>query len=146
MSPGVYLCVAQAPPPQHTYNCNREGLYHTSTSSSVLEMSQPRNFSWFVAGKLAAMAYPTTQDLTFLKAQGIKTLINFSHRPSSYRESAEAQGLTVHSIPIETYYPPKTEQIENFLRIVDTAKSVSIYSMFSVHACPQVDLRSGKST
>ena len=132
MSPGVYLCVAgqwsYKPHPFNTriHNCNREGLYHTSTSSSVLEMSQPSNFSWFVAGKLAAMAYPTTQDLTFLKAQGIKTLINFSHRPSSYRESAEAQGLTVHSIPIETYYPPKTEQIENFLRIVDTAKSVSI--------------------
>ena len=89
-------------------------------------MSQPSNFSWFVEGKLAAMGYPTNQDLTFLKAQGIKTLINFSNRPSSYRESAEAQGLTVHSIPIQVFYPPTTEQIENFLGIVDTAKSVSI--------------------
>ena len=93
-------------------------------------MSQPRNFSWFVEGKLAAMGYPMNEDLAFLAEQGIKTLIDLTGS-CLYRESAVSHGFTVHSIAIQDFCPPTIEQIEDFLNIVDNAENVS--SLYDQH-------------
>ena len=86
----------------------------------------PRNFSWFVEGKLAGMGYPMIEHFPFLAKEGIKTLVNLtSHDPSTYEEdSARASEVAVHSINIQDFTPPTLEQIEQFLQIVGNAESV----------------------
>lgn len=89
-------------------------------------MSRPRNFSWFVEGKIAGMGYPMDSDIPFLAAQGIKTLVSIAGA-QNYRESAAAHGLTVHSIAVQDFCPPTMEQMDDFLKIVDNAESVNIH-------------------
>ena len=85
----------------------------------------PRNFSWFVEGKLAAMGYPESEDVPFLAMEGIKTLINLTGDSPSYMEAAKTHRITVHStIRIKELLPPTPEQIMKFLQIVENAKSV----------------------
>ena len=92
--------------------------------------SGPRNFSWFVKGKLAGMGYPTSEDVPFLAQLDIRTLVDLTGSyPSSscrYTESARACGLTVHSINIQDFCPPTIEQIQEFLKIQESAENVSV--------------------
>ena len=89
-----------------------------------MTQQQPRNFSWFVEGKLAGMGYPTDENMPFLAEQNIKTLVNIT-RDQYYLDSAAAHGMTVHSIDVQDFCPPTNEQIEEFLSIADNADSVS---------------------
>jgi atypical dual specificity phosphatase len=90
-------------------------------------MASPRNFSWFVEGKLAGMGYPVSDNIPFLAQEGIRTLVNLTtvaSHPSTYEEGARAHGMAVHSIDIQDFTPPTMEQIEEFLRIVENTESV----------------------
>ena len=92
-----------------------------------MKMSQPRNFSWFVEGKLAGMGCPRDEDIPFLKDQGIKTLVNLtSFSAPNYIKSAEEHELTVHSITIQDFCPPTMEQIQQFISILDNAVADSV--------------------
>ena len=91
-------------------------------------MSGPRNFSWFVEGKLAGMGYPKDEDIPFLAQEGVKTLVNLTAGDSHLYESpARTHGMTVHCINIQDFCPPTMEQIEEFLRIVENAKTVNAH-------------------
>ena len=89
-------------------------------------MAQPWNFSWFVKGKLAGMAYPSVENLAFLVDQGIKTLVNLSHRDHQRDSAAASHGIRVHFIDIDDFCPPTMDQIEEFLSIVENSESVSV--------------------
>ena len=84
----------------------------------------PRNFTWFVADKLAGMGYPQPEGIPFLAAEGIKTLINVTRGTPNYSEAAAAHRITMHSIDVQDFCPPTTEQIEEFIRLVDNADGV----------------------
>ena len=89
-----------------------------SVPTSLTDMTQPRNFSWFVEGKMAAMAYPVA-------SQGIKSLVNLT-ADQYYLEAARAHGIATYSISIPEFYPPSMAQFEEFLQIVDNANAVQI--------------------
>ncbi len=86
-------------------------------------MTEPRNFSWFVEGRLAGMAYPKETDIPFLAQSGIKTLVNMT-RDDYYSEVAEANGVAVHTIYVPDFEQPSLHQINDFLEIVDATKEV----------------------
>lgn len=91
-------------------------------------MTEPYNFSWFVEGKLAAMAYPDDSDMAFLVRQGIKTLINLTEY-DDYSEVAKQHGIETKCIFIPEFDPPTLEQIQEFVETVDSTKEVSFYSI-----------------
>lgn len=91
-------------------------------------MTQPRNFSWFVEGRLAGMAYPRETDIPFLAENGVKTLVNLT-RTDYYCEEAAANGVAVRTIDIPDFQPPSIAQINEFLDIVDGAKEVQRHSI-----------------
>lgn len=94
-----------------------------------LTMSQPRNFSWFVDKKVAALAYPNSSaQISFLAEQGITKLINLRGEevPPRYAGEAEARGIEVISIPIDDFTPPTQQQITQFLHIVTTTTTVGL--------------------
>ena len=91
-----------------------------------METTQPRNFSWFVDGKLAGLAYPRDTDIPFLADAGIKTLINITETGTpDYFAVAEAHGIGAHTIPTQAFCPPSNEHIQQFLKIVGEAPGVS---------------------
>lgn len=95
-------------------------------------MTQPRNFSWFVEGKLAGMGHPMEDSIPFLADRGIKTLVNITTTGDGYyREAAENHGVSVHCIDVPDFCPPSMEQIEEFLSVVDNAKTVKSNFFFS---------------
>ena len=97
------------------------------------EMTEPRNFSWFVEGKLAGMAYPRETDLAFLAGQGIKTLVNLT--PDDYYSGvAEQHGVQMKTIRVPAFEPPTLEQIREFLELVDSTKEVNLASYPAVLA------------
>ena len=87
-------------------------------------MKSPMNFSWFIEGKLAAMAYPLDTDFPFLIASGLKTIVNTTQYPAVYADIADVNGITVHNILVEDYTPPSHKQILEFLDILDSAETV----------------------
>ena len=89
-------------------------------------MTQPRNFSWFVDGKLAGMGYPRDTDIPFLADAGIKTLVNITESNTpDYFAVAETYKIGMHTVQTQAFCPPSNEQIQEFLKIVDDAQGVS---------------------
>lgn len=87
--------------------------------------SIPWNFSWFIDGKLAGMAYPRDKHIPFLVASGLQTIINLTPFPADYEDMANAHGITVHNIIIEDFCAPSYDQIKEFLDICKAAETVS---------------------
>ena len=76
----------------------------------------PRNFSWFVEGRLAALGFPSTRaDIEFLCSRGVKRLISLTES----RPSLHGFPLTSVHIPIVDFTPPSIEQVKEFLSVVE---------------------------
>ena len=92
-------------------------------------MAEPMNFSWFVEEKVAGLACPSDDGVTYLANQGIKTIINLADRPRvpRYTEKAKMLGIQVEPIPIIEFTAPTSQQIERFVQILTSATEVSIY-------------------
>ncbi len=86
-------------------------------------MTEPSNFSWFVEGRLAGMAFPKETDILFLAQSGIKTLVNLTG-DECYLEAAKDNGISVHIICVPDFNPPSLQQINRFLELVDATKEV----------------------
>ena len=89
-------------------------------------MTQPRNFSWFVEGKLAGMAYPEKENIPFLVEAGVKRLVNMTEHDAEYTKVASASGITVHNICVAAFCPPSVQQIQEFLDILDSNSEVGM--------------------
>ena len=89
-------------------------------------MAEPMNFSWFVEEKVAGLACPGDDGVTFLANQGITTIVNLSDRPRvpRYTEKARVLGIRVEAIPIVEFTAPTVQQIERFLQILNSATEV----------------------
>ncbi|MFY9610424.1 MAG: dual specificity protein phosphatase family protein [Blastocatellia bacterium] len=65
-------------------------------------------------------AQPDEDDYAELAGLGIKTIIDLTDKPTSYeKRSAEALGMRYISIPMSDSRRPASEQIEQFLKLVD---------------------------
>ena len=85
-------------------------------------MTEPRNFSWFVDGVLAGLAYPKEDsDIDFLAAEGVKVLVNLT--PDNYYDDrAREKGVEVRPLPFPCFSPPSQADIKQFVEIVEQAK------------------------
>lgn len=80
----------------------------------------PRNFSWFVEDRLAALGFPSTRaDIEFLCSRGVKRLISLTES----RPSLHGFPLTHVHIPIVDFTPPSIEQVNEFLSAVEKSNS-----------------------
>ena len=92
-------------------------------------MAAPKNFSWFVEGKLAGMAWPYEEHLDFLASSGINCIVNLAEDESRLQDTAASMGIKVHNIRIQSFCSPTPLQIEEFIALCAEEDNVS----FSVH-------------
>ncbi len=93
--------------------------------------SIPWNFSWFIDGKLAGMAYPRDKHVPFLLASGLQTIVNLTPFPADYEDTAKTHGITVYNITIEDFEAPSYDQIKYFLDICRNSETVSRFLIFA---------------
>ena len=96
-------------------------------------MAEPMNFSWFVEEKVAGLACPSDDGVTYLANLGVKTIVNLSDRPRvpRYTEKAKILDIRVEAIPIIEFTAPTTQQIERFVQILTSATEVSTYTFIN---------------
>ena len=88
----------------------------------------PRNFTWFVKDRLAALGLPSTRaDIEFLCSIGVKRLISLTES----RPSLHGFPLTHVHIPIVDFTPPSIEQVNEFLSAVEKANSEEEVSVWA---------------
>jgi atypical dual specificity phosphatase len=85
----------------------------------------PDNFSFVIEGRLAGMArpgrsIPLEDDLAFLRARGIGSIVSMTERPLDERILG-AFGLRYLHLPVPDYCAPTIQQIEEFLAFLDEA-------------------------
>ena len=105
------------------------------TSDDGEEVSWMQGFSWVVEGELAAMPLPgrkrtLTEDVTFLRGQGIRQLVSLTEETPSAEALAVAAIGQVH-IPVRDFTAPTLEQMVEFVDVV--SKSVERGESVGVH-------------
>jgi len=84
------------------------------------------NFSWLEEGVIAGCAAPMLpEDLSFLRAQGIRTLLRLACLDSDDyvidANEVERAGILDLNIPIEDFHAPTPKQIDQALAFIKTA-------------------------
>jgi len=80
----------------------------------------PRNFSWLLAGRIAALAFPDKrEDLEFLVEQGIKYLVTLTAEMKPNIE--EVPVLVGIDISVEDFGTFSMDQVEQFIKICEIA-------------------------
>ena len=92
--------------------------------------ARPRNFSWFVEGKLAGMGWPYEENMEWLRDQGICLLVNLTSSGCMYQEVAKTLGITCTSIPMPDFSAPSMNQITEFVDVVQTSPGVRLLALF----------------
>ncbi len=82
-------------------------------------------FSWIVPGELAAMPIPgrdrpLDQDAAFLEQEGIRILVSLTEEPPD-AGTLNAHSIDQRHIPVQDYAPPTTEQMSEFVTLVEDA-------------------------
>src|SRR5205823_2558527 len=78
------------------------------------------NFGWLLENKLAAMAYPESEDaFTLLYRMGIRALLNLSEAPLP-DEVLKAVGLLSIHIPIADFTAPTLDQVKEAVTMIST--------------------------
>ena len=78
------------------------------------------NFDWLFENKLAAMAYPESEDaFTLLYRTGIRALFNLSERPHPY-EAPNTIGMLVRHIPVADYTAPTLDQVQEAVAMISS--------------------------
>jgi len=84
-------------------------------------MSEPYNFSWIEAAKLAAMGMPDSiEELQWLRQQGIELVITLTEDPLPRYWLSESGLLALH-VPVGDMSPPSIAQIEESLSAIRRA-------------------------
>jgi len=75
-------------------------------------------------------ARPTEKGLQQLKAQGVKTIVNFENDKKAVQSEetwCKANGVTFVSIPLSVITPPKMDKIKQFLSIANDPAARPLY-------------------
>lgn len=76
------------------------------------------NFGWLFENKLAALAYPQSEDaFTLLFQMGIRAMLNLSERPYPY-ETPHTLGMLTSHIPVTDYTAPTLEQAKKAVAFI----------------------------
>ncbi len=81
-----------------------------------------RNFRWQIKGVLAGSNIPKKRrDLVFLVEEGIRVIVSTTEKPLTPDavEFLRSQGVTYHHQPVIDHTPPRLEQLEWFVKLVD---------------------------
>ncbi|RJP70739.1 MAG: hypothetical protein C4532_08630 [Candidatus Abyssobacteria bacterium SURF_17] len=81
------------------------------------------NFSYVVPNMLAGMARPgqvnpLREDLSFLRAQGIKAILSLSESPLEMNPLHETD-FSYHHVPVDDFTAPTIEQVEECMDFVE---------------------------
>lgn len=80
----------------------------------------PSNFSWLLAGRIAALAFPEKkEELEFLVDQGVKYLVTLTAEMKPRIE--EVPALVGVDISVEDFGTFSMEQVQKFIEICETA-------------------------
>jgi len=78
------------------------------------------NFGWLLENKLAAMAYPESEDaFTFLYRRGIRALLNLSEAPLPY-EAPNKIGMLTRHIPVADFTAPTLDQVKQAVAMISS--------------------------
>ncbi len=78
------------------------------------------NFGWLLENKLAAMAYPESEDaFTLLYKIGIRAVLNLSEAPLPYETPNEIGMLTRH-IPVGGFTAPTLDQVKQAVAMISS--------------------------
>ncbi len=78
------------------------------------------NFSWLFENKLAAMAYPESEDtFTLLYEIGVRAILTLSELSPSYVTPAKIGMLTRH-IPVADFTAPTLQQVEEAVAMISS--------------------------
>ena len=78
------------------------------------------NFGWLIENKLAAMAYPESEDaFTLLYRMGIRVMLNLSEAPYPYETPRKIGMLTKH-IPVADFTAPTLDQVKQAVAVLSS--------------------------
>lgn len=78
------------------------------------------NFSWLFENKLAAMAYPESEDaFTLLYEIGIQAILNLSELSFPFKTPAK-NGILIRHIPIPDFTAPTLQQVEEAVTMISS--------------------------
>ena len=78
------------------------------------------NFSWLFENKLAAMAYPESEDaFTLLYEIGIRAILNLSELSFPFETPAK-NGMLIRHIPVPDFTAPTLQQVEEAITMISS--------------------------
>src|SRR6266478_6373729 len=78
------------------------------------------NFGWLFENKLAAMAYPESEDaFTLLYQIGIRAVLNLAEAPHPY-EVPDTIGMLARHIPVADFTAPTLQQVKQALAMISS--------------------------
>jgi len=78
------------------------------------------NFDWLLENKLAAMAYPESEDaFTLLYRIGIRAVLNLAEAPYSY-EAHDTIGMLTRHIPVADFTAPTLQQVKQAVAMISS--------------------------
>jgi len=78
------------------------------------------NFDWLLENKLAAMAYPESEDaFTLLYRIGIRAVLNLAEAPYPY-EVPDTIGMLTRHIPVVDFTAPTLQQVKQALAMISS--------------------------
>src|SRR5260370_40327395 len=79
------------------------------------------NFDWLLANKLAAMAYPESEDaFTLLYGIGIRAVLNLAEAPYPY-EAPDTIGMLTRHIPVADFTAPTLHQGKQLIAMISSS-------------------------
>ena len=105
-------------------------LAQASTGSAQSNADQPIRAFLQVSTDVCTGGHPRMEHFAKLKADGVKAVLNLrtpeEHRADEERAAAQAADLQYFNIPV-VYRDPKSEQVDEFLKITDDKQSRPIF-------------------
>ncbi|CAI9731652.1 specificity phosphatase 23 [Octopus vulgaris] len=112
-------------------NNNNDSNQHTKANPAQIIPKIPKNFSWVVDGFLAALGFPNeAANMMYLVKHGIKYLISLTAELTPSLQGFEDK-LVWSQIKIKDFSPPTLQQVDEFLKVVEKARSEN--SAVAVH-------------
>ena len=85
-----------------------------------MALRAPRNFSWLIKNRIAALAFPETrEDLEFLVEQGIRYLVTLTSEMKPSLDQVPA--LTGMDISVPDFATFTMDQVEQFAQVCEKA-------------------------
>lgn len=107
-------------PFQRPVDCDRSQLLVKLSLVKMVDKIVPRNFSWLIEGRIAALAFPEKrEELEFLVQQGIRYLVTLTDEMKPPVE--QVPSLVSVDISVPDFATFTMDQVQRFSRICEKA-------------------------